>query len=71
MTERAYHFMLGLSMISFLLLQWDYAIYAYIAVLLFEGITNWRIPVLVSQIRYAGKAFQATDSENESYTLNF
>ena len=71
MTERAYRFMLGLSMISFLLLQWDYAIYAYIAVLLFEGITNWRIPVLVSQIRYAGKDFQVTDSENETCSLNF
>jgi hypothetical protein len=71
MTERAYRFILGLSMISFLLLQWDYAIYGIISILLFEGITNWRVPILISQIRYAGKDFQVTDSENEACALNF
>lgn len=71
MTERAYRFVLGLSMISFLLLQWDYAIYGLLAVLLFEGVTNFRIPILVSQLRYSGREFQVTDSENEDCAINF
>jgi Inner membrane protein YgaP-like, transmembrane domain len=58
-------------MISFLLLQWNYAMYILLTILLFEGATNWRIPILTSRLRYADKPFQITDSENEFCRINF
>jgi hypothetical protein len=35
-------------------------IHAYIALLLFEGITNWRMPILISKLRY-GVFHESTD----------
>ena len=70
MTERAYRFILGFSLITFLLMEWDLAIYTFLAVFIFEGITNWRIPILISKLRYANEPFLVTDSENEDYKIN-
>ena len=70
MTERAYRFILGLSIITFLLLEWDLAIYIFLAVFIIEGITNWRIPILISKLRYRNQNFQVSEGENEDYTVN-
>lgn len=71
MTERTYRLMLGLLMITALLLQLNYAIYVIIGILLFEGISNFRIPILISQQRYGDKPFHVTDNENYSCSINF
>lgn len=52
MSERVYRFILGTVLIALLFLQQEALLYAYIALLLFEGITNWRVPLLVSRARY-------------------
>jgi hypothetical protein len=52
MSERVFRFILGATLILLLFLNQEQAIYIYIAVLLFEGITNLRVPLLVSQLRY-------------------
>jgi hypothetical protein len=31
-------------------------IYAFIAVFLFEALTNWRVPIIVSRLRYGANA---------------
>ena len=52
MSERVFRFFLGAVLIVLLFLQLQGLIYVYVGVLLFEGLTNWRIPLLVSRIRY-------------------
>ena len=71
MTERAYRLVIGISMILFLFLQWDYAMDIMLALLLMEGLTNWRIPILVSRLRYPQGKIKVTDSENTQCTINY
>lgn len=52
MTERAYRLIIGLSLLGILYLNSRPAMYGLIAMLVFEAITNWRIPLLVSRLRY-------------------
>jgi len=70
MSERANRFTLGFCLISFLFLEWNYGVLAIIFVLIFEGITNWRIPTLVSRIRYAmeGSTFISEPSLNSKFS---
>ncbi len=60
MTERVFRFILGAGLMLLLYLQDERLVYVYIAVLMFEGITNWRVPIVVSKLRYGG-AFRAQD----------
>ena len=71
MTERAYRLVIGICMILFLFMQWDYAMYLILAVLLLEGLTNWRVPILVSRLRFPGGEIKVTDSENTKCTINY
>lgn len=52
MSERFFRFILGTTLILFLFMGWDRAVYGYICIVLFEGTTNWRIPILISRLRY-------------------
>ncbi|MDO8706343.1 MAG: DUF2892 domain-containing protein [Sulfuricaulis sp.] len=52
MSERIYRLLVGLSVLSILYLDSKPAMYVVIAVMVFEAVTNWRIPLLVSRIRY-------------------
>lgn len=65
MSERVFRFILGLSLLLLLFLQQEQAIYIYIAVLLFEGITNLRLPMLVSRARY-GNGFSLNQPVDEN-----
>ena len=60
MTERSFRFILGATLLLLLFFRLDQLIYAYIAVLLFEGITNWRVPIVLSKMRY-GMSYQPQD----------
>lgn len=37
-------------LLAALYFEWPTVVYVYIGVLLFEGITNWRIPILLSRL---------------------
>jgi len=65
MSERVNRFILGFSLISFLFLEWNYGVYAIICILVFEGVTNLRLPILVSKLRYS------TGQTTEGLTLDF
>jgi hypothetical protein len=52
MSERMFRAILGVSLLILLGLGWEEGIYAYMGLLLFEGITNWRIPIIISRSRY-------------------
>ena len=71
MSERAYRLVTGILMITFLFFQLDYAMYALIVLLAFEGLTNWRVPLLVSSVLYPKNIIQVTDGENQNYTINY
>lgn len=60
MSERVFRFILGAALVLLLYLQADELMYAYIGILLFEGVTNWRVPILVSRLRY-GSEFRSQD----------
>jgi hypothetical protein len=51
MTERTFRIILGAILLAALYYDWRLVIYGYIVVLTFEGITNWRIPMLVSRLQ--------------------
>ena len=52
MGERHFRLLLGMLLLAILYLDWRHAMMALIAYLLFEGITNLRLPLLVSRWRY-------------------
>lgn len=56
MSERNFRIILGASLLLLLYLHLDYGVYLYMGLLAFEGVTNWRVPKLVSRLRY-GKQF--------------
>ena len=51
MTERTFRIILGAILLAALYFDWRLVIYGYIVVLAFEGITNWRIPTLLSRLQ--------------------
>ena len=51
MTERTFRIFLGAFLLAALYFEFPMVVYGYIVVLLFEGITNWRIPILMSRLR--------------------
>lgn len=61
MSERMYRFILGAALILLLYLQADALVYVYIGILLFEGLTNWRLPLLISRLRF-GADFRVADA---------
>lgn len=51
MTERAFRIILGAVLLVALYFELRLVVYGYIFVLLFEGFTNWRIPLLLSRFQ--------------------
>lgn len=51
MTERNFRLVIGSWLVLALLLAMPEAIYALMAVLSFEGLTNWRVPALIARLR--------------------
>lgn len=49
MSDRNYRLLFGLSILVVLYFDLTYAMYGLIGLILAEGITNWRIPLLVSR----------------------
>ncbi len=67
MTERSFRFILGAALLLLLFFRLDMGIYIYIGILLFEGLTNWRVPIIVSRLRY-GTAYNYADLINSECT---
>ena len=52
MSERYFRIILGSSLLVIIYFDAKYALYAFIGMMFFEGITNLRIPTLISRFRY-------------------
>ena len=53
MSERIFRIILGSILLVALYFDLRLVIYGFIIVILFEGITNWRVPLLVSRLQSA------------------
>jgi archaellum biogenesis protein FlaJ (TadC family) len=71
MTERSFRLVIGIWLVVALLIAQPIASYVLIGVLLFEGITNWRVPMLMA--RFAGDrgAVAAPVSEQSASSIPF
>jgi len=56
MSERSYRLIQGIYILLALYFELNVLIAAYMVVIVFEGLTNWRIPLLVSRLRYGNLA---------------
>lgn len=50
--ERHFRIIVGIALLISLYFEIEAALWGVAALLLFEGVSNWRIPVLVSRLRY-------------------
>ena len=55
MTERSFRIILGALLLAGLYLDWSPLVWTLIGILLFQGVTGWRIPQLVSRLRHGGE----------------
>jgi hypothetical protein len=69
MSERFFRLIVGALLLAFLYFELLGAISVLIGVLLFEGITNYRIPPVVSRLRFAGQGAFGDSSEFTPETL--
>lgn len=60
MSEGKFRLLIGIWRVLALVAMLPYAIYALMGVLLFEGMTNLRVPMLISRLRY-GTAHSAVE----------
>ncbi|MBU1192794.1 MAG: hypothetical protein KKA36_03070 [Gammaproteobacteria bacterium] len=63
MSERFFRLIVGTLLLAFLYFELPGAIPILIGVLLLEGITNYRIPLIVSRLRLAGQGAFADSCE--------
>ncbi len=61
MTERVFRLFIGVCILAALCMELRPLMLGLIAVLLFEGFTNWRIPLLASRLRYGADAPQVIE----------
>lgn len=70
MSERIFRIILGSLLLAILAMDMPVLVYGYTGLVLFEGITNWRIPILVSKFRYGEHYMTAVNACN-GVKLNF
>ena len=68
MTEKNFRVILGAWLIMGLLINSPYLIYALVGLLLFEGVTNLRVPGLINRARLGNQA--NIQNETENYNVN-
>ena len=66
MTERTFRFILGTTLLTMLYYDLRLAIMALIGIVIFEGVTNWRIPSLISHLRFEAKNQPNSLSDTET-----
>jgi len=71
MNERTFRLILGSTLLLLIYLDSMPLYYVYIGILLFEGITNYRIPSLISRIRYGKDVATAAEESTQKSRINF
>jgi hypothetical protein len=71
MSERVFRLILGGTLLLILLSERVDLMYVYIGIVAFEGLTNWRIPILISKLRYGRTYRELTRNAADTYKYNF
>lgn len=71
MSERTFRLIQGIYLLTALFFEIDMMIYVFIGVFLFEAITNWRVPLIVSRLRYGSDAVKARAENQKGSRFNF
>ena len=71
MSERSFRLIQGIYLLSALFLELDILIYIFIGVFAFEAITNWRVPMMVSRLRYGKRENENKVTETKTSKFNF
>lgn len=61
MNNRTYRLLLGALILISLYFELGYLMYSLIIIMILEGLTNWRIPLLIQKIRGTSSASADTD----------
>ncbi len=69
MSERNFRIIMGLWLVIGLYLNSIEVIYALLGLLIFEGVTNLRVPLIVSKIRF-GSTHPGLEKESTSYKVS-
>lgn len=70
MSERAFRLIQGIYILTSLYLENDIMMYIYMGVIGFEAVTNLRVPIIVSRIRY-GKGMVVDDADQMQCRFSF
>jgi len=70
MSERNFRLLIGVWLMLALLAAQPLPIYVLMGMLLFEGITNWRVPALVSRLR-SGSEPTVTAVTSSNWVISF
>jgi hypothetical protein len=72
MSERIFRLILGATLLVLIYVDYAPLYYAFIGLLFFEGITNWRIPILINRLRFGHDYIGDTpESGSEKARFNF
>jgi len=71
MSERLFRLILGGTLLLILLSERVYLLYGYIGIVVLEGLTNWRIPILVSKLRYGRGYRDLSQGASGLYRFDF
>ena len=63
MNDRMYRLIIGALLLVSLYFDLDYLMYSLIALLFFEGVTNWRIPLVIQRVRGGALSDISADSQ--------
>ena len=71
MSERIFRLLLGATLLIILFFEWNDLLYVYIGIITFEGLTNWRIPNLISKLRHRPAYIEIATDAPRIYLYNF
>ena len=69
MSERTFRLIQGIYLLIALFLEIDVMIYAFMGVFAFEALTNWRIPGLVTRMRFGSDYAKTVDAATGRFSF--
>jgi len=71
MSERTFRLILGGSLLLLHFFERIDLLYVYTGIVAFEGLTNWRIPILLSKLRYGQAYGDPAKGAGSTYRYDF
>ncbi len=71
MSERICRLLLGGILLTILFFEWNDFLYVYIGIITFEGLTNWRLPNLISKLKHSPSYIEIPMDAQRTSKYNF